>query len=153
MLYMAAERLELARSAALRSLELGPEQDTAPIWLATADLLDHKPEAAMAAARRSLEPVFHRQFEAMAFHDLHRSRESQAALDKMLASNAADSPFQIACVYAWRGEADKAFEWLDRTLAEHDGGIADLRMEPLLRGLRADPRYRAIEKKLNLPAN
>jgi hypothetical protein len=42
---------------------------------------------------------------------------------------------------------------LHRAIDEHDGGVADLRMEPLLRGLRKDPRYRAIEKKLNLPLN
>jgi TolB-like protein/tetratricopeptide (TPR) repeat protein len=152
-LYLGLERLELARSAALRSLEIWPEQDSAPIYLATAELLEHKPEAAIAAARRSLEPVFQRQFEAVAYHDLRRPADSKAALDQLLARNSADAPFQIACVYAWRGEADKAFAWLDRALAEHDGGITDLRMEPLLHGLRGDPRYKALEKKLNLPGN
>ena len=63
-LYLALERIELARSAALRSLELWPEQDSAPIYLATAELLEHRPEAAIAAAHRSVEPVFHLQFEA-----------------------------------------------------------------------------------------
>ncbi len=152
-LYLAQERLELARSAALRSLELWPEGDSAPICLATAELLDHRPEAAMQAARRSPEPVFHRQFEAVANHDLKRPQEARAALDALLATNADDAQFQIACVYAWLGDADRAFDWLDRAISEHDGGVADLRMEPLLRGLRSDPRYKAIEKRLNLPPN
>jgi tetratricopeptide (TPR) repeat protein len=152
-LYLAQERIELARSAALRSLELREEGDTGPVCLATAELLDHRPEAAIQAANRSLEPTYHRQFTAIANHDLHRPQEAKAALDEMLAKNAGDSQFQIACVYAWLGDADKAFEWLHRAIDEHDGGVADLRMEPLLRGLRKDPRYRAIEKKLNLPLN
>jgi TolB-like protein/tetratricopeptide (TPR) repeat protein len=150
-LYLAQERLELARSAALRSLELLPEQDSAPTYLAAADLLEKKPEAAMVAARRSPEQVFHLQFEAAAYHDMGRPRESQAALDRIIAEHGADAPFQIACVYAWRGEADKAFEWLERSLNEQDGGIADLRLEPMLRGLRKDPRYKALEKRIGLP--
>ncbi len=152
-LYIALERLELARSASLRSLELEAEQDTAPVYLASAELLEHKPEAALAAARRSVEKVYHLQFAAAAYHDLARPRDSQAALDTMLASHAADAPFQIACVYAWRGEADRAFEWLDRALAQRDGGLSDLKLEPLLRGLRGDPRYKALERRIGLPSD
>jgi TolB-like protein/tetratricopeptide (TPR) repeat protein len=152
-LYLAQERLELSRSASLRSLELWPEQDTAATYLASAELMDHKPEAAIAAARKSVEKVFHRQFEAVGYHDLGRARESQAALDAMIARNSADAPFQIAGVYAWRGETDKAFEWLDRAVAAHDGGLSEIRLEPLMRGLRRDPRYRALEKKIGLPVD
>ena len=152
-LYLALERFELARSAALRSLELWPEQDSAPIYLATAELLEHRPEAAIAAAHRSTEPLFHLQFEAAAYQDLGRTQDSQAALDKLTATHAADAPFQIATAHAWRGEADQAFEWLDRALAQRDGGLGDLRLDPLLRGLRGDPRFKAMEKKIGLPSN
>jgi len=152
-LYLALERFELARSAALRSLELWPEQDSAPIYLATAELLEHRPEAAIAAAHRSTEPLFHLQFEAAAYQDLGRAQDSQAALDKLTATHAADAPFQIATAHAWRGEADQAFEWLDRALAQRDGGLGDLRLDPLLRGLRRDPRFKAMEKKIGLPSD
>jgi TolB-like protein/tetratricopeptide (TPR) repeat protein len=152
-LYLAQERLELSRSAALRSLELWPEQDTAATFLASALLMEHKPEEAMQAARKSVEKVFHLQFEAVGYHDLGRPRESQAALDKMIAGHSVDAPFQIACAYAWRGEADKAFEWIDRALAVQDGGVSELRLEPLLRGLRSDPRFKALEARLKLPTD
>ncbi len=150
-LYLALGRLELARSAALRSLEIWPEQDSAPIYLATAELLDHKPAAAITAVHRSAERVFQLQFEAVANHDLGREPEAKAALDALLGQHASDAPFQIACVYAWRGEADRAFEWLDRALAQHDGGLSDLRLEPLFNRLRGDPRFKAMERRLGLP--
>ncbi len=152
-LYLGLERLELARSAALRSLELWPEQDSAPIYLATAELLERRPEAAIAAAHRSVEKVYHLQFEAAAFHDLGRSRDSQAALATMIARHAADAPFQIATTFAWRGEADRAFEWLDLALVRRDGGLGDLRLDPLLRGLRRDPRFKALERRMGFPAD
>ena len=61
-------------------------------------------------------------------------------------------PSRSPAPYAWRGEADQAFEWLDRALAQRDGGLGDLRLDPLLRGLRRDPRFRAMERKIGLPA-
>jgi TolB-like protein/tetratricopeptide (TPR) repeat protein len=152
-LYLAQDRLELARSAALRSIELRPDGDSAPIVLAGAELLDHKPEAAIQAARHCPEPAYRRQFLVVASHDLNRPQEARAVLEEMLAKHSKDGQFQIACVYAWLGQADKAFEWLDRAIAQHDGGVSELRMEPLLRSLRNDPRYKAIETKLNLPPN
>jgi len=149
-LYLALERLELARSAALRSLELWPEQDSAPIYLATAELLEKRPEKAMASARRSVEKVYHLQFDVAAYHDLGRPRDSQAALDQMIAGHAADAPFQIATALAWRGEVDRAFEWLELALVRRDGGLGDLKLDPLLRGLRRDPRFKALERRMGL---
>ena len=60
--------------------------------------------------------------------------------------------YQIAQVYAVRGEADKAFEWLQIAFDDHDGGILSLSVDPLLRGLRDDPRYKNLLAKLGLPA-
>ena len=51
-----------------------------------------------------------------------------------------------------RGEADKAFEWLQISFDDHDGGTLGLSVDPLLRGLRDDPRYKNLLVKLGLPA-
>jgi len=56
--------------------------------------------------------------------------------------------FQIAEVYAWRGETDKAFEWLETAYHQHDRGLTQLRFDPLLAHLRADPRYRVMLQRL-----
>jgi hypothetical protein len=42
-------------------------------------------------------------------------------------------------VYAWTGEADRAFEWLARSVAQEDGGFDPY--EPLLGPIRKDPRW------------
>ena len=59
--------------------------------------------------------------------------------------------FQIAEVFAYRGEIDRAFEWLDRAYTLHDGGMADIKGDPLLKNLERDPRYSAFLKKMRLP--
>jgi hypothetical protein len=58
---------------------------------------------------------------------------------------------QIAAVYAARGDADKAFAWLERARKQDDGGLADLAAEPLFRKLRGDPRFARALQSINLP--
>jgi len=55
-------------------------------------------------------------------------------------------------VYAFRGENDHAFEWLERAYAQHDSGLAEIKADPLLKNLQRDPRYAAFLKKMRLPA-
>ena len=59
--------------------------------------------------------------------------------------------YQIALVYAVRGEKNKAFEWLQVSFDNHDAGTLGLFADPLLRGLRGDPRYKNLLAKLGLP--
>jgi hypothetical protein len=86
----------------------------------------------------------------------HYVRGDRAAADAALAdliANAAREGFayQIAEVYALRGEKDKAFEWLQIAFDDRDAGMLGLLVDPLLRGLRDDPRYKNLVAKVGLP--
>jgi len=50
-----------------------------------------------------------------------------------------------------RGEKEKAFEWLQISYGSHDTGTLAILVDPLLRDLRADPRYKALVAKMNFP--
>jgi len=54
-------------------------------------------------------------------------------------------------VFAWRGEIERSFEWLERAYAQHDGGLTFLRVDPFLTRLHGNPRYNTLLRKLNLP--
>jgi hypothetical protein len=69
----------------------------------------------------------------------------------MIARFATSGPYQIAEVYAWGGEKDRAFEWLEKARERGDAGLLHTKVDPTLRGLRGDPRYTALLKKMNLP--
>lgn len=56
--------------------------------------------------------------------------------------------FQIAEVFAERGNAEAAFEWLERAHAQHDTGLSEIRTSPPLRHLSGDPRWAAFLKKM-----
>ena len=54
----------------------------------------------------------------------------------------------------WRGQKDKAFEWLgSRAYRQRDGGLTAMKLTIRLFGWlpRFDPRYVAMLRKLNLP--
>ena len=79
-------------------------------------------------------------------------KAADAALADLIANGRDGLAYQIAQVYAVRGEKDKAFEWLQIAFDNHDGGMLSLLVDPLLRGLRDDPRYKNLLAKLGLPA-
>jgi len=59
-------------------------------------------------------------------------------------------PILIARLYALLGRTDQAFEWLDVAVQEHRIGLLTLRCHPIWDGLRSDPRYTAVLKRMGL---
>ena len=95
---------------------------------------------------------------ARAHHTLAQPKESQRALETLIERFAESDAYQVAEVYAWRGERDKAFEWLERAYRQRDGGlvavlpwVSPVKWNPVFRDLHGDPRFTALLKKLNLP--
>ena len=88
---------------------------------------------------------------AQAEHTLGHISESQRALDQVIAKGATSNPFDIAVVYAWRGEKDKAFEWLDKAYERRDMGLSEIKIHRELYSLRSDRRYKTLLSKMNLP--
>jgi hypothetical protein len=58
----------------------------------------------------------------MAYHSAGRSSEYDKHLRELVAEHQNHAAREIAQVYAWRDEKDKAFEWLDRAYAQRDIG-------------------------------
>lgn len=87
---------------------------------------------------------------AMVHHALGTNKDSQRALDQLIEDQADTAAFQIAEAYAFRGEADKAFEWLEASYDIRDSGLASLLGDPPLLKLRTDPRWRVYLEKLGL---
>ncbi|HEX3235487.1 MAG TPA: protein kinase [Gemmatimonadales bacterium] len=81
-----------------------------------------------------------------------RTEEAQAVLDGLetTARERYVSPVAFATVYAALGNADAAFEWVDRAYAERRGWLAYLKVEPMLDPLRTDPRFLRLLERLRL---
>jgi tetratricopeptide (TPR) repeat protein len=88
---------------------------------------------------------------AMVHFATGRKAESDAQLAAAIHQNGDSWPSEIARVYAFRGEKDRSFEWLDRAYEARDEDLYFARSDPLLKNLESDPRYKAFFRKMNLP--
>lgn len=88
---------------------------------------------------------------AIALHELGRTAQARAALDRLIETDADGAAFQIAEVYAQWGRADDAFEWLERGYSQGDSGLAELRSSASLEPLYVDPRFNPLLAKVGLP--
>jgi hypothetical protein len=84
----------------------------------------------------------------MAYHALGRETESDSALSTLIARSEKDWSYNIAYVYAFRGEADKAFEWLDKAVQYQDPGLSQIVGENLFDNIHSDPRWLPFLRKL-----
>ena len=119
--------------------------------LAYLQLLDGKAQEALATGQDISDEFFRLNVVAMAQHTLGHAKDSQQALENLISTYSEGAAYQIAEVYAWRGEKDKAFEWLERAHRQTDGGLEVFKVDPMLASLHSDPRFTAMLRKLNFP--
>jgi TolB-like protein/lipopolysaccharide biosynthesis regulator YciM len=149
-----ADRWQEAEAALRKVLELNPQYPGTHIRLGRIYLVQSKPEEALAEMQREPESAPWRgQGLALAYHAAGKKKEADATLADYVEKSQNDGAFQIAEIYAYRGETDKAFEWLERAYKQRDAGLAQMKGDPLLRNLERDPRWPELLKKMKLPVN
>ena len=148
---LAVNRDTEAEAAFRKALELDPDGTLRHLSLGQALLLQGKTDAALREMQQETEEIWRLSGLPLAFHALGRRGESDAALAALKDKYAENFAYQIAEVHAFRGEADLAFEWLERAYNQRDGGVAEIKGDRLMRGLVGDPRYKAFLRKLKLP--
>ena len=137
--------------ATLRSIfSLDPRFPAAHYFLGTVLLARGDAAAALAAFEAETDPTWKSFGMPLAYWALDRKPEAKAAVAALVA-HSAGSEFQVAEAYAFIGDADQAFHWLQEARARHDPGLIHVRADPLLRSLFTDPRYAAFLRAMNLP--
>jgi len=148
---LAEGKLDEADAAARKSAELQPAAAGSHRWQVVVAVQRGDGETALREAQ--LEPdEGYRRFELALAQCVRADREAaDAALADLIANFRNQLAYQIAEIYAVRGETDKAFEWLQISLDNHDTGLLSLLIDPLIRSLRGDPRYKSMLEKIGLP--
>jgi TolB-like protein len=150
---LAEGKLDEADSEARKSAELQPTGAGNHRWQVVVAVLRGDGETALREAQLEPNEGYHRFELALAYYARGDRAAADAALADMVANDRNLLAYQIAEVYAWRGETDKAFEWLQISYDNHDTGLLSLLIEPLMRGLRGDPRYTGMLEKIGLPTS
>jgi TolB-like protein len=147
-----AGKLDEADAAARKAAELQPTGAANHRWQVLIAAQRGDGEAALREAQLESDEGYRRFELAIAQHVVGDRQTADAALADLIAKAREGFAYQIAEVYAVRGEKDKAFEWLQISFDDRDAGTLTLLVDPLLRGLRDDPRYKNLLAKLGLPA-
>ncbi len=150
-LLTADRQFAAAHQALGKALEIEPQSGGPKYLLAELELVEGRTSEALAGFRSIGNFVFRLSGIAIGEAVLGHAKESQQALDELIAGGDRFAAYQIAQVYAGRGENDKAFEWLTRAYRQRDGGLSATKYDPLLASLHSDPRFGGLLRKLNLP--
>src|SRR4051812_14844940 len=143
-------KVDEADAAARKSAELQPSSASSRRWQVLVAIRRGDGETALREAQSEPDESYRRFELAIA----HQARGDRAAADAALADLIANNrglDYQVAEVYAFRGEKDKAFEWLQIAFDNHDTGMLALLVDPLLNNLRDDPRFKALVARMNFP--
>ena len=146
----ATKRFAEARAEFPRVVELNPAAPWAHAGLGLSYLLENKFEEAATEAQADAGEWCRLLIVSCARWGQKRVQESDAALAELTAKDSETAAYQIAEAYAYRGDKDHAFEWLERARRQRDPGLAGLRRDPLLPNLRDDPRWNVFLHTMGL---
>jgi TolB-like protein/DNA-binding winged helix-turn-helix (wHTH) protein/Flp pilus assembly protein TadD len=148
--YRSAERFDDALEAFKNATTLNPELSLVHYKIASVLLASNDPEAALAEFLLSTDEEFALKGRALSCHALNRTEEFEAAFEELRDRYGEQWPSEIAHVYAWTGDHDAAFEWLDKAVAINEIGIVNSRQVLWLTPLHDDPRWQEYLEKIGL---
>jgi tetratricopeptide (TPR) repeat protein len=81
-----------------------------------------------------------------------KRREAQEVIDLLVEKSKEKyvPSYYFALIYAGLGEKDRAFDWLEKAVTERSTLLAYLQMDPRIAGLRSDPRFADIVRRIGL---
>ena len=148
-----AGRWKEAEAAVRKALELNPQYPIAHFLLGCIHLAQAKPREAVVEMQKESDASWRLDGLALAYYATGDKTYADTVLAHVIEDQQNDAAFQIAEIYAYRCETDKAFEWLERAYNQRDAGLAQIKGDPLLRNIEHDPRYRAFLQKMKLPVD
>jgi serine/threonine-protein kinase len=143
--------LEGAERALDRAEELVPGYPRAGLLRVQIDL--ERGNVALAGSRVEPNPILGPVADALIAEARGDREQALAAVSILERDHALTAPYQIAEVYAWLGETDLAFRWLERAWEARDPGMTDLKVDPLLEPLKGDPRYGELLSRMGFESS
>ncbi len=134
-----------------KTLQISPTLGGGHLALGTTLLARGKSEAALSEIQQEQPDSGRYAGLAIVYHAMGRRAESEAALAQEVKEHAKDNAKGIADAYAYRGELDQAFAWLERAYSQKDSALYLIKSDPYFKSLQEDARYKAFLRKMNLP--
>ncbi len=139
--YLKVGRLDDAATSIRTALTLHPEQFGAWALLGFTLLADGDIQAAVEAIEQETIDTFRLSGLAFAYYDLGQKDESDRMLAELIEKHADDASIEVAGVFAWRGDYDSAFAWLERARENKETALSNVASHYTFRTLHDDPRW------------
>ncbi len=143
-----AGRYDAAIASFRTVLSLSPSRGGAHAQLGRALMRKGDAPAALAEIEQEKNEGWRMIALPMAYCALGRKADADAALDALIAKYEKESAYNIAYGYAFCGDADKAFEWLDKAVAYQDPGLSEIVAESQFEKIHSDPRWLPFLRKI-----
>jgi TolB-like protein/Flp pilus assembly protein TadD len=145
-----AFRLDEAASSFRKSISLNPKRFRAYVYLGRVLLAQGQLQEAVEVIQKAPDHPIREAGLAMAYHALGDGDTSHKILVELIENWGESMAFQIAEFYAFSGEIDAAFEWLQKALDTRDPGLNVLLGNPVFDKLTSDDRYQSLVEQMGL---
>lgn len=151
---LALGRLDEAETELKRAIDLQPTAVGYNVYLTMLYIKRGDADKAMATAQVNQEDGVNRRIAlALAYAMRGDTARADTTIAEMIRRDADTWPVIIAEYYAYRGDKDQAFAWLERARNAHDPSVTSIWEDPIiLPALRGDPRFAALCEEIGLPA-
>lgn len=139
--YLWAGKLDEAIVSFRTTLELSPKYSHANYRLGIALLLKGEFEAALDEMQQEQSQRKVLEGQAIVYHALGEKALSDVALSSLIETIDGYGAYNVAYVLAFRGETDRAFEWLDVAVKNNDNGLAQIANQPEFINIHKEPRW------------
>jgi TolB-like protein/Tfp pilus assembly protein PilF len=139
--YSNAGRQQEAIESYRTALSLSPDLAGAQSAIGVALLLLGDPAGALTAMQKESNEGWRLIGLPMAWHAVGDGPRSDTAVAELIGRYGEHAAYNIAYVYAFRGDADRAFEWLDKAVTYRDPGLPEVPVNPLFASIHHDPRW------------
>lgn len=141
-IYYFAGHWDEAIASYRKALELSPGYIGAHYFSGASYLMKGEVEKAREAFLKEEDEEYRTKGKALAFHALGQTAEFRNTIADLAERWGSQWPSEVAHVYAWTGDIDRAFEWLQKSVAEEEGAFNPI--DPLLGPLHTDPRWQPM---------
>jgi TolB-like protein len=148
--YALSRRLDEAREEMMRALEFSPDITYGQAGLARYLLRQGNVGEALIEAEKEKTEWPRLTVLAMVYWRMQDTAKSDAALSRLIEGYRELDAYQVAQIYAFRGQNDPAFEWLEIAWRQRDPGLQNLRLNFDFEKIRTDPRWPAFLRKVGL---
>jgi adenylate cyclase len=125
-------------------IEREPRSAWSRAMLSRVQLVQGNVDVALATLRQEVDEGARIAYLPIMLQANGRQAEADAAMKELVAYWGDSCAICIARAYAYRGDKERALDWLDKAYRMHDSSIMNVIDEPLMKSLAGEPRYKAF---------